>query len=87
MKRIDRLLLQARSSAPGGMELIAAFIAPSGDSWTAAVHLHDGVPGHQPAIEKATWATMNAAVEHVRAMAEKYPNSRDVPVIIADIPR
>ena len=36
-------------------------------------------------METTTHATEEAAVEYIRAMAEKYPNSRDVTIIIDDI--
>ena len=41
--------------------------------------------GHPPTIERTTHATEAAAVEYINALAEKYPNSRDVVVIIDDI--
>lgn len=85
MNRIDRLVLKARAAVSPGMELIVAMIEHSGDSWAAVVHLSDGVQGHAPAIKRATWATLGAAVDHIRAVAEEYPNSRDVPVIIDDL--
>lgn len=88
MNRIDRLIIKAQSAAASsGLELILAFVEPDGDSWTAKVHLHDGVQGHDPTIQRATYATMEAAVEHIRAMSREYPNSRDVPIIINDLPR
>ena len=88
MNRIDRLIIKVqRAAAHSGPELYLAFVEPNGDSWTAVAHLRDRVQGHDPTIQRATYATMEAAVEHIRAMAREYPNSRDVPIIINDIPR
>ena len=47
--------------------------------------MSDGVPGHTPTIKWATYATMEAAVEHIHAMSLEYPNSKDVPIIIDDL--
>lgn len=84
MNRIDKLILKARAASPG-LELSVALIERDGDSWTAVAHLSDGVQGHAPTIKRATWATLERAVEHIRAMSMEYPNSRDVPVIIDDL--
>lgn len=85
MNRIDKLILKARAAVSPGLEVSVALIERSGDSWTAEVHLSDGIYGHAPLIKRATWATLDRAVEHVRAVAAEYPNSRDVPVIIDDL--
>lgn len=86
MNRIDKLILKAREIARPGLELVVAIIEQSGDSWTAQAHLSDGTGGkHTPTIKRATYATLEAAVEHIRAMAAEYPNSKDVPVIIDDL--
>lgn len=85
MNRIDKLILKARKAAHPGLELVAAIIEQSGDSWTAQAHLWEGVAGRAPIIRRATYATEEAAVEHIRAVAAEYPNSRDVPVIIDDL--
>ena len=47
--------------------------------------MRDGTPGHSHTIKRATYATLEAAVEHIRAISREYPNSRDVPVIIDDL--
>lgn len=85
MNRIDRLILQARKAVSSSLDVVVALIERNGDSWTAEVHLSDEVQGHALTIKRATWATLERAVEHVRAVAEAYPNSRDVPVIIDDL--
>lgn len=84
MNRIDKLILKARAVSPG-LELTVALIERNGDSWAAVVHLSDRGEGHAPTIKRATWATLEAAVEHVRAVAAEYPNNRDVPIIIDDL--
>ena len=85
MNRIDKLLIQAKGMARPGLELVAAIIERDGPSWTAQTHLADGTGKHPPTIKRATYATLEAAVEHIRAMSLEYPNSRDVPVIIDDL--
>ena len=85
MNRIDKLILKARTAVSPGLELSVALIERDGDSWTAVAHLSDGVQGHPPTIKRATWATLERAVEHIREVARDYPNSRDVPVIIDDL--
>ena len=37
------------------------------------------------ALNKTTWPTIEAAVEHIHAMSLEYPNSKDVPIIIDDL--
>ena len=86
MKQIDRLLIEAKRIAEyGGKELTLAMIGQVGNFWTAAAHLWDRVQGHSPTVEITTYATEEAAVEHIHALAEKYPNSRDVTIIIDDL--
>ena len=86
MKHIDRLLIEAKKIAwYSGKELILAMIERDGDSWTAAAYLWDRVKEHDQTVETTTHATEEAAVEYINTMAEKYPNSRDVTIIIDDI--
>lgn len=85
MQRIDKLLIKAQRAAKGGLELILAMVVPDGNSWAAVVHLWDGKNGHSPTIQQSTWPTMDAAVEHIHELANEYPNSRDVPIIIDDL--
>ncbi len=85
MKQIDRLLIKAQHLARGGLELILAMVMSDGDSWAAEAHLWDGEKEHTPTIQRSAWPTMDAAVEHIHALAAEYPNSRDVPVIIDDL--
>ena len=85
MNRIDRLIIKARAAARHGVELLPSLIEHRGDSWTAAVYLGDGIPGHAVTVKRATYATEAAAVAYIRAAAEEYPNSRDVVIIIDDL--
>ena len=82
MNRIDRLILKAQAVVAPAVELSVALIERNGSSWTAEVHLSNG---DGSTIKRATYATMEQAVEHIRAMAAEYPNSRDVPIIIDDL--
>lgn len=83
MNRIDRLLIQAR--AVTRTEMLPSFICQDGDSWTAETYFRNSVHGHSPTVKTATYATQAAAVEHIRTLADEYPNSRDVVVIIDDM--
>jgi len=85
MNRIDKLILRAQRAARHGLELSVALIERTGNSWTAQAHLTDGTGNHAPSIKRATWATLERAVEYIRALALEYPNSRDVPLIIDDL--
>ena len=86
MKQIDRLLIEAKKIAGfSGKELTLAMIERNCDSWTATAHLWDRVHGHIPTLETTTHATEEAAVEYIKALSEKYPNSRDLTVIIDDL--
>ncbi len=82
MNRIDRLILKAQAVVAPAVELSVALIERNGSAWTAEVHLRGG---DGATIKRATYATMEQAVVHIRAMAEEYPNSRDVPIIIDDL--
>ncbi len=85
MNRVDKLILKARAAVVPGLEVAVALIERTGDSWATEVHLSDGTPGRPPTIKRATWATLERAVEHIHAMAAEYPNSRDVPIIVDDL--
>ncbi|MEY8388292.1 hypothetical protein AALC17_13525 [Oscillospiraceae bacterium 38-13] len=83
MKQIDRLLIEAQRISKGGLELTLAMVLPDGDSWTADAHLWNRKQG--ATINRSSWPTMEAAVEHIHELAKEYLNSKDVPVIIADL--
>lgn len=85
MNRIDKLILKARAATAPGLELGAALIERDGDSWAAVAHFHNRTQGHSPTIKRATWATLERALEYIQAVAEEYPNSKDLPVIIDDL--
>lgn len=86
MKQVDRLLIEAKKLAGySGPELTLALVERFGDSWTAAAHLWDRLPGHSPAIKKSAHTTQDAAVEYIHRMAKQYPNSRDVVIIVDDV--
>lgn len=85
MNRIDKLIIKAKDAVRPGLELVAAIIEQNGDSWTAQAHLSDGIQKHGITIKRATYATLEGAVAHIRAMSQEHPNNRDVPVIIDDL--
>lgn len=83
MNRIDRLIIKAKHSI--GTELVFAFVERCGEQWKTAVHLSrkEQCP---PEICESLHATDEEAIEHICAMAEKYPNSRDITIIVDDMP-
>ena len=83
MNRIDRLIIKARESI--GVELILAMVERRGDEWRAAVHLGDRRRHGSPVIEESTHAALDAAIDHIHALAKEYPNSQDVQIIVDDI--
>lgn len=86
MKQVDRLLIEAKKIAGyTGRQLTLAMIERDGTSWTAKAHLQDRVPGHLATVEATTHATQDAAVEYIHTLAEQYPNSRDVAIIVDDV--
>lgn len=86
MNQIDRLIIKAkRMTGHMGKQLVLAMVDRKDDSWSAVVHLWDGVDGHRATVETTTHASADAAVQYIQQLAWKYPNSRDLPVIIDDV--
>ena len=86
MKKVDHLLIEAKKIVDyTGPQLTLAMIGRDGDCWTATAYLWDRVQGHPSAVETTTHATQDAAVEHIRVLAEQYRNSRDVTIIVEDM--
>lgn len=83
MNRIDRLIVKAKHSI--GTELVFAFVERCGEQWKAVIHLKrkENIP---PEVIESLHDTDDEAIEHIRAMAEKYPNSRDITIIVDDMP-
>lgn len=85
MNRIDKLILRARAAEAPGLELGVALIQRDGDSWAAEVHLYAQARVGPPIVKRATWATLERAVEYVQAVAEEYPNRKDIPIIVDNL--
>ena len=77
MKRINRLLREARAALRVLRRPILALIERAGSVWSAAVHMEGS-----NADEYSEHETVEAAEDYV---AQRYPDS-DMPVIIDDIP-
>ena len=77
MKRINRLLHEARAALHVLRRPILALIERAGGTWSMAVHLEG--PG---ANEHSEHETVEAAEGY---LAKRYPDS-DMPVIVDDIP-
>lgn len=83
MNQIDRLTIKAKRLAAGGLELCVAMVLQKGGRWVSKAHLWDG---KNPAtIDEAEHATMESALDYLHALAEKYPNSQDVAIIVSDV--
>ena len=77
MKRINRLLHEARAALRVLRRPILALIERTGRAWSMAVHMEG--PG---ANERSEHKTMEAAEGY---LVQRYPDS-DMPVIVDDIP-
>ena len=77
MKRINRLLHEARAALRVLRRPILALIERKGPAWSMAVHLEGA-----GANEHSEHETMETAEDY---LARRYPDS-DMPVIIDDIP-
>lgn len=86
MKQVDRLIIEAKHIAGlSGKQLELARIEHTGDDWVSFTHIWDAVEGHAPAIEQASHATMDAAINYIHDLASQYPNSRDVTILVDDV--
>ena len=85
MKLINRLIIEAKTMR-NNKEIIHAIVERVDDEWSAKAYLWDGVQGHTPTVERTTHATTDAAIDYLQELAGKYPNSRDVPIIMDDLP-
>ena len=77
MKRINRLLREARAALRVLRRPILALIEHAGSVWSVAIHLEG--PGIE---ERSEHETVEAAEGY---LAKRYPDS-DMPVIVDDIP-
>lgn len=83
MKRIDRLIIKARRSV--GTELILALVEPCGELWKVLAHLDRKEQVRGLEICESLHATEDAALDQIHALADKYPNSRDLMIIVDDM--
>lgn len=83
MKRIDRLIIKAKRSI--GTELVLAFVEQQKDGWRALLQLDHKEQGRALEVCESSHETVEAAINHIYAMADKYPNSQDLTIIVDDI--
>ena len=77
MRRINRLLYEARAAVCDLRRPILALIEHAGSVWSMAVHVEG-----TDADERSEHETVEAAEEY---LARRYPDT-DMPVIVDDIP-
>ena len=86
MNHIDRLLIKAKKiSGYNGKQLVLAMVVRCGDSWKATARLWNRVQGYSETVDTGLYATLDAAEEYIHALAQEYPNSYDVAIIIDDL--
>lgn len=82
MNQVDRLMIKAKRLAAGGLELCVGIVAQDGDKWKSTAHLWDGV--NPATVDNAQHTTKDDAIDYLHTLAEKYPNTRDVPILVVD---
>ncbi len=85
MKRIDRLLIEAKTMI-SNRKLVCAMVDRLNAAWIATAHFADKAKGRGVIMESSTHGTLDAAIDHLHKLGEQYPNSRDVPIIVDDFP-
>lgn len=92
MKHLDRLIIKAKKVC-GTTELrfSLGMVYPVDDGkWEACGQLWNYIPRNKPGSEltvaKCICDSVEDAVEALNELGEKYPNDRDVTIIIDDIP-
>ena len=83
MNQVDRLMIKAKRLATGGLEVCVGMTVPDGDQWKYTAHLWDGV--NPATIDTALHTTKDDAIDYLHKLAEEYPNSRDVSIIVFDV--
>lgn len=85
MKRINRLLIEAKAIQHSQKELIYALIEREGDSWIAKAYVLDKARDHTPEALRSEHASIDAAVEFLHGLAWEYQNGQDVTIIVDNI--
>ena len=83
MKRIDRLIIKAKRSI--GTELVLALVEQRKNDWKVLLQLDHKEQGRALEVCESSHETVDAAIDHIYAMADKYPNSRDLTIIMDDM--
>ena len=83
MKLIDRLLIDAKSMI-SDRRLVVAMVERIGGKWIATAHFEDKAKGIGVIMESSTHNSIDDAINHLHKLGDKYPNNRDVPIIIDD---
>lgn len=89
MQRITRLLIEARAlvNPNSPLHLSWAMVEPCGAEWLAKAHLWDGEPGSGTAINTSHHADQEAAIGYLHELADRYPPTSDLSILVVDIPR
>lgn len=86
MKKIDRLLIEAKSAAgliPGRLYL--AMVECCGPVWVSTASIWDGVQGYAPTAKRSAHETQEEAVEYLHQLSKLYPNPEPLAIIIDDV--
>jgi hypothetical protein len=87
LDRIDKLMILAKKKfGNDGKEISVCFVEPVGGHWVAKADIWDGRPGGDIQRKESVHGTVNEAIEALHDLAEEYPNSQDITIIVNDIP-
>lgn len=84
MKTLDRLLIKAKKHH-GTDRLSLAFIRPDGDMWLADGRIWNGKKGSGEKSITSKHNTIDEAVQAINELAERYPNHKDIVIIVDDL--
>lgn len=92
MKALDRLIIKAKRKCGADLKLYSGMIYPSEKQpgkWVARGDLWNGIPYDKPGnkVEYATCVcdSIEEAEKALQELGEKYPNNKDVVILIDDV--
>lgn len=92
MKAIDRLIIKAKRKCGTDLKLHFAMIYPSeteAGKWVARGDLWNGIPHGKPGnkVEYVTYIcnSIEEAEATLQELGEKYPNNKDIVILIDDV--
>lgn len=87
MKPLDRLIIKAKKKC-GVDRLEVGFISPSETEpgkWVAMGQIWNGIPGSGVTSASCLCDSIEEAEKALQELGEKYPNNKDITIIIDDV--